>query len=138
MGYVARTLRALLALALISAAVADSTPPNFSPGYPAVTSVDGSGFDLEVKSSEAGKVFYYGIASGFKSRRRSCLCATAWCQAWCHLWGGLRPSRHASSWTARLECFLYPPHAAHESQGVVLLGCRCSYIELKSSHTHPT
>lgn len=62
MGYVARTLGALLALALISAAVADSTPPNFSPGYPAVTSVDGSGFDLEVKSSEAGKVFYYVVA----------------------------------------------------------------------------
>lgn len=57
-----RALRAVLALALLSAAAADTTPPNFSAGYPSVTAVTGSQFTLNVKSNEAGKAYYYVVA----------------------------------------------------------------------------
>ena len=57
-----RALRAVLALALVSAAAADTTPPNFSAGYPSVTAVSGSQFTLNVQSNEAGKAYYYVVA----------------------------------------------------------------------------
>ena len=57
-----RALRAVFALALVSAVAADTTPPNFSAGYPSVTAVTGSQFTLNVKSNEAGKAYYYVVA----------------------------------------------------------------------------
>ena len=57
-----RALRAVFTLALVSAVAADTTPPNFSAGYPSVTAVTGSQFTLNVKSNEAGKAYYYVVA----------------------------------------------------------------------------
>ena len=62
MRFVPRALRVVFALVLVTAAAADSTPPNFHAGYPSISNVDGSSFDLNVKSNEAGTVYYYVVA----------------------------------------------------------------------------